>query len=293
MTGIRRVGNFIGQALPAAAKRASQGIGAPASRASPQFESIAGRAPQASSTMQAPRLSLSSAQSKLSKMFASPTSPSPSSWPQTGQPLVRVPGSRSELAPRHGLQINGNQTSLQGTNKSRGLVPPEMLGGNIPPEVFHGDKRPPDVIFNQGLLPKDPGQAVNIDTLYKYTSTNKPSPYVSTSKFEEIASGFARPNGYTYTVIPPKDHSIDVNHALNNAGLPSLLHNEEEVAIAGGVPGPAIKKAVDYATGEVIRNPGFEGLHSPPSSPTGSSSSWDFDFPSVPTHPAGKASGQN
>ena len=141
MTDIRRVDNSTGQALSAAAERASRGIGSPVSEASQQFESIAGRAPQAGSSTQAPRLSLSSAQSKLSKLLISPTSPSSES--QTGQPVAPLPGRQSGAVPQPG------QDHLT-TPVENSAAPPRRPRGYL--HMTHPRNVPS--IQRDGLIPK-------------------------------------------------------------------------------------------------------------------------------------------
>ncbi len=276
MTGVRGVGNSSGPIVPAAAEQASKGIGPLPSKASPSFESIAGRAPQASSSQQAPRLSLSSAQSKLGKLFNSQASPSSASL--AGQPMVPAPGNQANASPPRGPQPLQNETTSRGLNKTDSAVPPDMRGGNIPQEVFRGDTRPPEIIFNQGFKPLAAGK-VSLNSLKDHVIYNEPGPYISTSSSQDVASHFAKqgpPGSHVYSVDPTRNQAFDVNHLL---GSETPFIWEKEILLAGGVAGSQVKWGEHPNTGVRTDNPRY-GKPDAPSYPAVHSSG-----PSSPVQP--------
>jgi hypothetical protein len=71
--------------------------------------------------------------------------------------------------------------------------------------------------------------------LYDYAANETPSDFVSTSRLEVVAEGFAlrQGGGYVYTIDPVGLPTVDVNAEL---GAESPYPDEQEIAIPGGIP---------------------------------------------------------
>ncbi len=129
---------------------------------------------------------------------------------------------------------------------------PEPPGGYGPDNLYRGDTRPPDDIFDAGFQPKRPGATVG---LHEYCSLNTPSQFASTSTDKSASALFCQEEGYLYEIDPPSG-GIDVNQTLGDA---SPFPRECEIAFPGGVPPEAIisaqKKQANGTFGPVIKNP--------------------------------------
>ncbi|WP_425219429.1 hemagglutinin repeat-containing protein [Ralstonia solanacearum] len=135
-----------------------------------------------------------------------------------------------------------------------------VIGSSAPKSgfIFRGDGRTPDVIFNEGLLPR----GTNTD-LYKYARENEASIYVPASKSPNVAREFAdmQGEGYVYT-IRGQPQGLDVNTIL---GPRSPHPGELEIAVPGGISPFDIMGARRVGpngtfVGPFIKNPGYRGF---------------------------------
>jgi RHS repeat-associated protein len=126
-------------------------------------------------------------------------------------------------------------------------------------ELYRGDSRTPDEIFESGFRPR----GTNTD-IEKYVRNNEPSIYVGTSKKFSVGAGFAtnkgRHPGFVYVVLDPGG-GIDVNKEFRRiTGEGSPFFREQEVAFPGGISTQDIRGAVPIGkdlnpTGLEIPNP--------------------------------------
>lgn len=132
------------------------------------------------------------------------------------------------------------------------VVPPALQGGNIPDHTFRGDNRPPDEIFRTGFQNRANG-TISRASLLDYAEHNTAGPYVSTSRNADVAADFVEhTGGWVYEIDTPQDRAIDVNHVL---GRDSPYPGEEEIAVAGGIAGGDVLRAINVQTGAVAENP--------------------------------------
>ncbi|MDP9846006.1 scabin-related ADP-ribosyltransferase [Streptosporangium lutulentum] len=91
--------------------------------------------------------------------------------------------------------------------------------------LYRAGNRPPDLVFDQGLHPRDPS-ATDLDD---YVNKSSPSAFVGTSYRSDIDNIF--PRRYVYEVDAPG--GIDVRRTLPQTS--ARLGHEQEVAFPGGV----------------------------------------------------------
>jgi hypothetical protein len=97
--------------------------------------------------------------------------------------------------------------------------------------VFRGDSRAPDeIVRSGGFQPRAPGSGTS---LADFAANNTASDYVSTSRLESVAEGFAGRGGYVYGISTDGLPTVDVNATLGSA---SPYPDEAEIAIPGGIP---------------------------------------------------------
>jgi hypothetical protein len=169
-------------------------------------------------------------------------------------PFVKGPAPVS-LESRAAAQSPSQWTAARETYNAPVIEAAPTRAPELPPFVFRGDSRAPDVIFNEGLQPR----GTNVDLL-EYAQYNEPSIYIPTSTSPNVARGFAKQQGggYVYTVKTPEG-GIDVNAAL---GWQSPFKHELEIAIPGGVSPAEILGARQVGPdgkffGPFVKNPGY------------------------------------
>ncbi|MEV7680140.1 ADP-ribosyltransferase [Streptomyces sp. NPDC088341] len=94
-------------------------------------------------------------------------------------------------------------------------------------QLYRADSRPPEIVFEQGFLPK-----ATLDGQYdveKYVLVNQPSPYVSTTYDHDLYKQWYK-SGYNYYIDAPG--GIDVNKTI---GATHKWADQEEVAFPGGI----------------------------------------------------------
>lgn len=123
--------------------------------------------------------------------------------------------------------------------------------------LYRGDRSTvtPEDVFNNGFTPKG-----TEDDLLAHVSSNSTGNYVSTSSEFDIASDFAKKNGYVYEI--ETSNYIDVNKTL---GSQSPYPEQIEFSIPGGVSadeviGAYVKKGWELK-GEYISNPNYWRLN--------------------------------
>lgn len=113
--------------------------------------------------------------------------------------------------------------------------------------TFRGDTRSPDVIFNEGFVPR--GDSTDL-LAHALDNAHPPSAYVPTSKSLTVASDFA---DNVYVVRPT--NGIDVNEAL---GPLSPYPLEQEIAIFGKVAPSDVRAVTLPKQGASVLNPNYK-----------------------------------
>lgn len=119
--------------------------------------------------------------------------------------------------------------------------------------VFRGDGRAPDVIFDSGFTPW--GTNPSLEDHVRSAKANGGTVYVSTSKERSVAVDFAKGregDSYVYSLQVPNGY--DVNRVL---GDKSIYPNEHELAIPGRVNPANIRGAWPADGGPFIPNPNY------------------------------------
>jgi uncharacterized Zn-binding protein involved in type VI secretion len=121
-------------------------------------------------------------------------------------------------------------------------------------DLYRGDGRSPDVIFNEGFQPR----GTNTD-VYRYAKHNEPSIYIPTSVSQEVGAEFAQMQGGGYVYTIRGQPGINVNEVL---GKQSPFPWEAEIAVPGPIKPQDIKGAVQVTpdgklVGPFIENPGY------------------------------------
>ncbi|MFJ1744876.1 ADP-ribosyltransferase [Streptomyces sp. NPDC088116] len=94
-------------------------------------------------------------------------------------------------------------------------------------QLYRADSRRPELIFEQGFLPKAPlGGQYDVK---KYVLVDQPSPFVSMSYDHDLYKRWSK-NGFNYYVDAPG--GIDVKKTIADPRIPA---GAEEVAFPGGV----------------------------------------------------------
>ncbi len=135
-------------------------------------------------------------------------------------------------------------------------------GGNQEDIVYRGDRRKPEVIFNEGLQPQDPDANIDLE-VYVNSEPSPPSQYVSTTTDKDVAkhfaTGYGKQEGYLYDIDKPK-HGIDVDKELGN----KAFFDESEIAVPGGVYCSAVRGCQPLnpdgtPNGNYLVNPAYKG----------------------------------
>jgi len=129
--------------------------------------------------------------------------------------------------------------------------------------LYRGDRSTmtPAIVFVQGFLPKGP----NTDLVRHVQTNGANSIYVSTSRSQDIAFGFAGRNGYVYVIRTNRGIDVNAYIELLRRTQPDIYYfpEQQEVAIPGGVFSSEIVGAYpkhrDQYTGEYIQNPNYSG----------------------------------
>jgi hypothetical protein len=93
--------------------------------------------------------------------------------------------------------------------------------------LYRADGRGPEIVFNEGFLPKD---VINGQyDIEKYVLVNQPSPYVSTTYDHDLYKTWWK-SGYNYYIDAPG--GIDVNKTIGDT---HKWAEQVEVAFPGGI----------------------------------------------------------
>lgn len=119
--------------------------------------------------------------------------------------------------------------------------------------VFRGERSSanPAQVFKDGFQSKG-----NVMDLQKHASANSPNTgFIPTSQTQEIATGFAGKNGYTY-IIRDNGTGLNVNKTL---GIDSPFPEQLEVAFPHAISSEDIVGAISKKDGTFIPNPNYKG----------------------------------
>jgi hypothetical protein len=132
-------------------------------------------------------------------------------------------------------------------------------------DLFRGDGRPADEIFEGGLTPWDADGNLELD-IHVNTS---PSPqtgnqWVSTSTDVDVATDFANQNGgNVYVIDGNTPNGVDVDGFMQDAGIPQNFGSEAEIAFPGGVRSCNIQGCFPTLPngdlGDFVPNPNYTG----------------------------------
>ena len=126
-----------------------------------------------------------------------------------------------------------------------------LKDSSVPKEVYRGDGRSHDKIFEDGFEPKAPGSDRSLED---YVNTGRDSNYVSTTTNKNIAEDFANDNnGHLYTIDTDGLNGIDVNKELGG----HEFEFEDEIAFPGGIPSGNIKGVTPGNSNHSILNPNY------------------------------------
>ncbi|WP_306355746.1 MULTISPECIES: hypothetical protein [unclassified Nocardia] len=132
---------------------------------------------------------------------------------------------------------------------------PDELSRKLPylRTVYRADKRPPEVIFNEGFKPWGDDTVITPGAFGYPPKRN----YVWTSKRHDVTPGYVKTGGHIYVVEGARG-AVDMN---DHFGPDYAMFDDDEVVFMGGIPADKIKGVLidnnDPDAG-IIPNPNFE-----------------------------------